>query len=122
MEEVPQIVDLNTLNVKAKAKEFKTTAKEIKSKEVAKRTFAIEKVKDERYFLEGGCLVPLIESMVPKKVSLEQINLSATQYFDMYGALENIGIDQNVIGVFTRLSRQDCRWKETQLSWSSTYT
>lgn len=66
----PQIVDLDSLNAKQKAKEFKITAKEIKSKEFEKRTFAIEKVKDDRYFLEGGCIIPLIESMVPKKVLL----------------------------------------------------
>lgn len=74
--EEPQILDIDTLNAKQKLKEFKTTAKEIKSKEVAKRAFAIEKVKDERYFLQGGCLVPLIDSMVPKKKTLDLSKMS----------------------------------------------
>ena len=64
----PEIVNLDSLNAKQKAKEYKLTAKDIKSKEVAKRSLALEKVSDERYFLEGGCLVPLIDSTAPKKV------------------------------------------------------
>jgi hypothetical protein len=62
------IVPLESLSAKQRLKEYKLAAKEIKSKDSAKKKFAIEKFNDERYFLEGDCLVPLIESLAPKKV------------------------------------------------------
>ena len=68
-----EIVDLNSLSDKQKLKEFKSTIKLLKSKEVANRKLGLEKIKDFRYLLEGGCLIPLIESVVPKKVSLYRL-------------------------------------------------
>jgi hypothetical protein len=62
------IVKLDDLSTKQRLKEYKLAAKEIKSKDSAKKKLAIEKFHDERYFLEGDCLIPLIDSLTPKKV------------------------------------------------------
>ena len=63
------IVKLDDLNPKQRLKEFKSTQKDIKSKEQATKLKALEKCKDIRYFVEGGCLYPLINSLSTKKVS-----------------------------------------------------
>jgi RNase adaptor protein for sRNA GlmZ degradation len=65
------VVDLSTMTEKQLAKEFKTVGKEIKSKEPEIKSIALKKLKDSRYFTIGGCLVPLIESMIPKKVCMK---------------------------------------------------
>ena len=65
----PSEVDWTNLNGKQLAKEFKTVRKHIKSKDVDIRSTAFQKVSDARYFSIGGCLVPLVESMIPKKVT-----------------------------------------------------
>ena len=62
----PVVVELDALTKKQLAKEFKSTAKEIKSKDPAVKEVVLRKLKNARYFLEGGCLPPLIESLVPK--------------------------------------------------------
>lgn len=64
------VVNLSSLTDKQLSKEFKTVGKEIKSKDPDVKTIALEKLKDSRYFTIGGCLVPLIESMIPKKVNM----------------------------------------------------
>jgi hypothetical protein len=69
MTSVETAVNLDSLNPKQQAKEYKSASKEIKAKDPAKQMLAVQKFKDERYLLEGGCLIPLIEAMVPKKVS-----------------------------------------------------
>ena len=66
--EVQGPVDLTTLNEKQLAKEFKATAKSIKSKDPEVKVSSLSKLQNVRYYTEGGCLVPLVESMVPKKV------------------------------------------------------
>lgn len=67
MEEAP--VKLDDLNPKQRLKEFKSTQKEIKSKEQATKQKALDKCKDIRYLVEGGCLFPMINSLSTKKVS-----------------------------------------------------
>ena len=64
------VIDLNSLNKKQLQKEFKDTGKDVKSKDLEKKKIALEKVsKDCRYFLEGDCFVPLLDSCVPKQVN-----------------------------------------------------
>lgn len=64
------VVDLDSLNPKQKAKEFKGTLKDLKSKDDSLKLSSIQKVgKDLRYLSEGGCIVPIFNSFVPKKVS-----------------------------------------------------
>ncbi len=67
------MVDLNTLNKKQLTKEYKTVSKEIKSKDMEVKVVVLEKLKDHRYFLEGGCFVPFLESLTPKKVTIHFI-------------------------------------------------
>lgn len=68
MESQP-VVKLDELNDKLRAKEFKNTVKELKSKDDAVKISAIIKVgKELRYFSEGGCAPALLISLVPKKV------------------------------------------------------
>lgn len=63
------LIDLSSLSSKQRIKEYKVTNKDLKSKDVNKKLFAIEKVnKDIRYFLEGDCLPSLLEAIIPKKV------------------------------------------------------
>ena len=72
MEEVS--VSLDELTAKQRVKEFKSTVKEIKSKDVSKKIVALDKYnRDSRYLLEGGSLAPLIESLVPKKKTIDYI-------------------------------------------------
>lgn len=66
----PEIVDLSTLNAKQKGKEYKATQKDVKSKDLVVKGAAMKKLQDVRYYTEGGCLVPLINSSQPKKVIL----------------------------------------------------
>ena len=61
-------VDLDSLTKKQLAKQFKSVAKEIKSKDLEVKTNVLQKLKNHRYFFEGGCLPPFFESMAPKKV------------------------------------------------------
>lgn len=63
-----EIVQLDSLNAKQKLKEFKLTSKEMRSKDVAVKMRALEKFSDLRYLTDGGCLVPFINSVLPKKV------------------------------------------------------
>jgi len=63
------VVNLDELNKKQRSKEYKATLKLLKSKESINRTIALQKFnQDQRYLLEGSCLIPLIESAFPKKV------------------------------------------------------
>lgn len=62
-------VDLDTLNPKQKAKEFKATQKDFKSKDPEVRLQALKKfAKNPKYISEGGCLSLFLASLVPKKV------------------------------------------------------
>ena len=62
-------VDLNKLNPKQLLKEYKSTQKDLKSKDGAVKLAAITKFSDTRYLLEGGCFIPFVVSFAPKKVS-----------------------------------------------------
>lgn len=66
----PEDVNLDLLNAKQKAKEFKAVQKDVKSKDLAVKGAAMRKLQDFRYYTEGGCLSPLINSSVPKKVNI----------------------------------------------------
>lgn len=71
----PELVDLNSLNAKQKAKEFKAAQKDVKSKDLAVKSVALKKLQDFRYYTEGGCFSPLVNSSVPKKVTIYRIFL-----------------------------------------------
>ena len=59
---------LDTLAPKQRAKEFKTVGKAVKNKDEAIKLEALKKLaEDPRYVTEGGCILPLLEIMVPKK-------------------------------------------------------
>ena len=74
-------VDLSTLNEKQLAKEFKTVGKEIKSKDPEIKAIALQKLNDTRYFTIGGCLVPLMELLIPKKVIASLHYMKYAQFF-----------------------------------------
>ena len=65
-----EAVNLDTLNPKQRAKEFKAAQKDVKSKDLVVKNAALKKINDIRYLTEGGCLLPLINSILPKKVHL----------------------------------------------------
>lgn len=63
---------LDTLVPKQRAKEFKAVGKAVKNKDDAIKQDALKKLaEDPRYVTEGGCIMPLLEIMVPKKKTLE---------------------------------------------------
>lgn len=66
------IVDLSTLNAKQLLKEFKAAAKEAKSKDEAVKERVLRKFRASPRYLdtEGGCAVPFLEAIMPKKVSV----------------------------------------------------
>lgn len=66
-----EVVDLDSLSPKQLAKEYKAALKLIKSKEQQNRMNALEKFKDFRYLIEGGCLITFIDSITPKKKSMD---------------------------------------------------
>lgn len=74
-------VDLDSLSKKQLVKQFKTVAKEIKSKDLEVKTNVLLKLKDHRYFFDGGCLQPFFESMTPKKVLVLAVSLSSCYAF-----------------------------------------
>ena len=61
-------VNLELMTAKQLAKEYKLCAKEVKSKDISVRQVALKKFGNSKYFLEGGLLVPFLETVVPKKV------------------------------------------------------
>jgi ankyrin repeat protein len=62
---------LDTLVPKQKVKEFKTVAKAVKNKDDTVKIEALQKLaEDPRYVTEGGCIMPLLEIMAPKKKTL----------------------------------------------------
>ena len=63
---------LDSLPAKQRAKEFKAVGKAVKNKEDAIKLEALKKIaEDPRYVTEGGCIMPLLEIMIPKKKTLE---------------------------------------------------
>jgi hypothetical protein len=69
MAEAEAPVDLDSLTTKQLAKQFKSVAKEVRSKDVEVKTNVLVKLTNHRYFFDGGCLPPFFESLAPKKVS-----------------------------------------------------
>lgn len=69
-------VDLDSLTAKQLAKEFKLTGKEVKSKDLSVRQVALKKFEQTRYLLEGGLIVPFIETIVSKKKTIEYTKLA----------------------------------------------
>jgi hypothetical protein len=65
-----EAISLDAMNPKQKTKEYKATQKDVKSKDLIVKSAALKKLHDLRYYTEGGCLVPLVNSALPKKVLL----------------------------------------------------
>ena len=64
--------NLDDLSAKLRKKEFKSKAKEMRSKDNTIRMAALDRVfQDPRYLLEGECIVPFFEMIIPNKVILE---------------------------------------------------
>ena len=63
-----EAVNLDILNPKQRAKEFKAAQKDVKSKDLIDKNAALKKIGDVRYLTEGGCFLPLVNSILPKKV------------------------------------------------------
>ena len=64
----PDPVNLDALNAKQRLKEYKATQKDVKSKDLVAKGSALKKLSDVRYLTEGGCFLPLVNSILPKKV------------------------------------------------------
>lgn len=64
----PELINLDLLSPKLRAKEFKSAQKDVKSKDLVVKNAALKKIADIRYITEGGCFFPLVNSILPKKV------------------------------------------------------
>jgi hypothetical protein len=64
-----EVVDLKSLNPKQLLKEFKSTQKDLNSKDAVKKIAAIKKVVNNfEYLSSGSCLIPFITSLKAHKV------------------------------------------------------
>jgi hypothetical protein len=64
----------NPMQTSARNAEFKRVSKLVKAKDPAKKNEGLDIVsKDYDFFTEGGCLLPLVDNLVPTKVSLKLI-------------------------------------------------
>lgn len=76
-------VSLDGLTSKLLLKEFKTVVKAMKSKdEVAKQSALDRFASEPRYLTEGGCMVPLLEAILPRKKSLEFSRIALKSLLD----------------------------------------
>lgn len=66
--EVVTDVVLDALTNKQRQKEFKSAQKGIKSKDMDAKHTTLRKFIDSRYFTVGGCFVPFVNTLIPKKV------------------------------------------------------
>lgn len=65
-------ISLEGLAPKLVVKEYKNVAKAMKSKDDAVKQSALDRfMLDVRYLTEGGCLLPLLDAVAPKKKSLD---------------------------------------------------
>ena len=63
-----EIVNLDELPPKLLAKEYKAVAKAVKNKDDDVKKEALGKLAAQpRYMTEGGCIIPLLEIMTPKR-------------------------------------------------------
>ena len=69
MESMISVIDLSEMNDKQLAKEFRATQKQIKSKSTDPEAQLLQKLTDIRYFTIGGCLPPLLQALIAKKVA-----------------------------------------------------
>eukprot|EP01031_Cornospumella_fuschlensis_P033934 gene33934-41070_t len=97
-------VDLDSLNPKQKAKEYKATAKDLKSKDPVVKLAAAAKLKDPRYLIEGKCLTNFLLSIVAKKKTIDYVvdalrllNTLLTGYHLQDSKMEPISIALNDI-------------------------
>lgn len=64
-------ISIGSFNPARKA-EYKRVSKLVKAKDPVKKSEGLDLVsKDYEFFTEGGCLLPLVDSLVPTKVSLK---------------------------------------------------
>jgi hypothetical protein len=59
---------LEEMNPKQRQKEFKTTQKDIKSKDFQVSKLAFTKLENHLYLSEGGCFPVLLQTLHPKPV------------------------------------------------------
>lgn len=62
------VVDLTVMTLKQRQKEFKSTQKDLKSKDSKVKLMAVKKLWDLTYIREGGCLPVFLQTLHPKKV------------------------------------------------------
>ena len=66
-----ETINLDELPPKLLAKEYKAVAKAVKNKEDSVKMEALGKLAAQpRYITEGGCIIPLLEIMTPKKKTI----------------------------------------------------
>ena len=61
-------INLDSLSLKEKSKEYKKVRKELESKDAAIKSLAIQKVSNFIYLSEGECFTSLIKAIKFKKV------------------------------------------------------
>lgn len=108
-----EVINLDNLKEKQKMREFKATAKDIKSKDFDTRNKALHKLRDFRYYTEGDCIISLLESisMNKKTTELSRISIDMLLIF-LEGApddaiksvLERIINESNDLSCFETLS------------------
>jgi hypothetical protein len=103
-----EVISLDSMNPKQKAKEYKATQKDVKSKDLVVKSAALKKLHDLRYYTEGGCLVPLVNSSLPKKVAHFSLGFFHGSFFNDTVAVslhtENNGCFEHVPGAADQIS------------------
>ena len=78
---------LDGLNPKQLAKEYKTVGKALKNKDEDVKKEALGKlVEDSRYLNDGGCILPLLEMIAPKKKTLDFSGVALEGFLKMLTA------------------------------------
>jgi hypothetical protein len=83
---------LDDLNPKQRKKDFKTKSKQIRSKDIAIRSQALDAVFDDpRYLIEGELLLPFLETIASSKV-FHAIYVSVLAPYLYFKCIERFGV------------------------------